>query len=341
MSEISNPHDKFFKESFSRPEVARDFLANYLPAEVVQELDLNALEPLKDSFVDKELQTHYSDLLYRLKLRDGRDMHVYVLFEHKSSPEPLVAFQLLRYMVRIWEQALKKGAGLSPIVPIVVYHGQKAWQISPHFRDLFNAPQALLAFLPDYRYHLTDLSRFSDAELKGAVIHRVVLLVMKHISSTALAQRLPDIFALLYKLFQQERGIEYIETILRYLTVGSDKITQEDLDKAIEQTFPEGGELMPTIAQKWMEQGEKRGLQKGMQKGRHEGLQEGLQKGMQKGIRQGVLDAIELGLELKFGAAGLRLLPQIRTIEDLDLLRAIREGIKTCNSVDELRKIYE
>ncbi len=341
MSEISNPHDKFFKESFSRPEVARDFLANYLPAEVVQELDLSALEPLKDSFIDKALQAHYSDLLYRLKLRDGRDMHVYVLFEHKSSPEPLVAFQLLRYMVRIWEQALKKGGSLSPIVPIVVYHGQKAWQISLHFRDLFDIPQALLEFLPDYRYHLTDLSRFSDAELKGAVIHRVVLLVMKHISSTALAQRLPDIFALLYKLFQQERGIEYIETILRYLTVGSDKITQDDLDKAIEQTFPEGGELMPTIAQKWMEQGEKRGLQKGMQKGRHEGLQEGLQKGMQKGIRQGVLDAIELGLELKFGAAGLRLLPQIRTIEDLDLLRAIREGIKTCNSVDELRKIYE
>ena len=78
---------------------------------------------------------------------------------------------------------------------------------------------------------------------------------------------------------------------------------------------------MPTIAQKWMEQGEKRGVE--------------------KGIRQGVLDAIELGLELKFGAAGLRLLPQIRTIEDLDLLRAIREGIKTCNSVDELRQIYE
>jgi hypothetical protein len=27
MSDLGNPHDRFFKEAFSRPEVARDFLA--------------------------------------------------------------------------------------------------------------------------------------------------------------------------------------------------------------------------------------------------------------------------------------------------------------------------
>ncbi|RMD92639.1 MAG: hypothetical protein D6814_16625 [Calditrichaeota bacterium] len=62
---------------------------------------------------------------------------------------------------------------------------------------------------------------------------------------------------------------------------------------------------------------------------------------MQQGIRQGLLDAIELGLELKFGSEGLRLLTEIRKIEDLDLLHAIREGIKTCDSVEQLRQIYE
>ncbi|RMD98278.1 MAG: hypothetical protein D6814_07860, partial [Calditrichaeota bacterium] len=35
MQEITNPHDRFFKESFSRRETARDFLQNYLPAEIV------------------------------------------------------------------------------------------------------------------------------------------------------------------------------------------------------------------------------------------------------------------------------------------------------------------
>jgi len=30
MSDISNPHDKFFKETFTRLELARDFFANYI-----------------------------------------------------------------------------------------------------------------------------------------------------------------------------------------------------------------------------------------------------------------------------------------------------------------------
>lgn len=61
---------------------------------------------------------------------------------------------------------------------------------------------------------------------------------------------------------------------------------------------------------------------------------------MQQGIRQGLLNAIELKLELKFGAVGLKLLPETRKKDELDLLRAIRKGIKTCNSLEELRRIY-
>jgi len=53
-----------------------------------------------------------------------------VLFEHKSGPEGLTAFQLLRYMVRIWEDFVKghPGAKLLPaIVPVVVHHGEGGW----------------------------------------------------------------------------------------------------------------------------------------------------------------------------------------------------------------------
>jgi len=71
------------------------------------------------------------------------------------------------------------------------------------------------------------------------------------------------------------------------------------------------------------------------------GFKRGVQEGVQQGIRKGLLAGIELGLELKFGSAGLCLLPEIYKIEDVDVLRAIHEGLKTVTTVEELRSIYQ
>lgn len=103
MDKINHPHDHFFQHTFAISEVVTDFLNLYLPTEVRQLLDLTTLELTKDSFVDEALQDHFSDLLYKLRLQNGTMARVYLLFEHKSYPAELVAFQLLRYMVRIPE----------------------------------------------------------------------------------------------------------------------------------------------------------------------------------------------------------------------------------------------
>jgi predicted transposase/invertase (TIGR01784 family) len=100
------PHDRFFKASWSRLEVAQGFLAHYLPTEVQAVLDLNSLSLTKDSFIDEALQGHYSDLLYQVTRQDGKGAYVYVLLEHKSYADRWTVFQLLRYIVRIWEQEL-------------------------------------------------------------------------------------------------------------------------------------------------------------------------------------------------------------------------------------------
>jgi predicted transposase/invertase (TIGR01784 family) len=317
MAELLNPHDRFFKEVFSRQDVARDFLQHYLPTDVVASFDLSTLETIKDTFIDQELQSHFSDLLYRVSLHDsGHNIYVYVLFEHKSYPDSLIAFQLLRYMVRVWEHTLKQHQRLAPILPVVIYHGPTLWKIPSNFHALFEVSAVLHSFVPDYSYWLCDLSQYSDEEIKGAVILRVTLLLLKYVMHDNLREQLPGILSLLGQLSEQQTGLEYLETALRYLSGGTDKIDHEDLRKAVEAAFSDGGTVMSTIAEKWIEQG------------------------IQQGIQQEILSSIELGLELKFGVEGLQLLPEIRKIEDVDVLRAIREGLKIATTLDELRLIY-
>ena len=97
--EIKKAHDKFIRDLMSRKEVVQDFLRYYLDEKLVKLLDLSTLEIKKDTFVDQELVEHFSDILYQLKFRNGQNTQVYVLIEHKSYSDSLVAFQLLRYMI--------------------------------------------------------------------------------------------------------------------------------------------------------------------------------------------------------------------------------------------------
>ncbi|MBI4332088.1 MAG: Rpn family recombination-promoting nuclease/putative transposase [Chloroflexi bacterium] len=320
MSSLPDPHDRFFKDTLSRREEAREFLLTYLPQEVARLLDADSLELAKDSFVDKELRKHFSDLLYRVNLRDGRGAYVYLLFEHKSYSEPLIALDLLRYLVRIWEQWLKQGGTgpLPPIIPWVVYHGERQWQPALDFGSLVGVGEPLSSFVPDFRYLLCDLTGYSDEKIRGGVILRVALLLLKYIFREDLEQRLPEILGLLRELSTRRSGLEYLETILRYLAHAAEGLSEEGLKKAVEAALQEtGGGIMPTLAEKWIEQG------------------------LQQGLRRGLLEGIELDLELKFGSEGVAILPEIYKIEDVDLLRAIQKGLKTVQSLEELRRIYQ
>ncbi|WP_058556748.1 Rpn family recombination-promoting nuclease/putative transposase [Thiohalocapsa sp. ML1] len=123
MNDIATPHDTFFRESFGRREIACDFLRCRLPPALLADIDLATLEIAKDTYVSSDLRSAYSDLVYRLRHRDG-PLHVYLLFEHKSWPEHWTPLQLLRYVTAEGEQFRKQhpeARHLPPVYTIVVY----------------------------------------------------------------------------------------------------------------------------------------------------------------------------------------------------------------------------
>ena len=53
------------------------------------------------------------------------------------------------------------------------------------------------------------------------------------------------------------------------------------------------------------------------------------------------MEGIELGLELKFGTEGIKLIPAIRKIKDIDKLKAVKETIKFANDISEIEKLIK
>jgi predicted transposase YdaD len=72
-----------------------------------------------------------------------------------------------------------------------------------------------------------------------------------------------------------------------------------------------------------------------------ESEERGKEIGKEIGEREGITSAIELGLELKFGAEGLQLMESVYKIADLEKLKAIRNAIKNAQTLDELRQLIQ
>lgn len=270
-TELSNPHDRFFKEVWSRKDIGRDFLRRYLPKEVVALLDLKSLTLVKGSFVDPQLREYHSDLLYRLRLKTGEPVLAHVLLEHKRDAKRATPLQLLGYLVRIWQDMVEQGqAGgrLPPIIPIVVYHGDTPWPYGQTLHSALPFPILLARYQPDFEYVLCDLSRLDAADIQGNALLRATLLTMKYIADPQLADLLPEIFGLLAVFGEQRTVLGYLETLLRYLATAATTLRPVDVRRALTQVLPTLEErIMPTMAETWLEEGRVEGRAQAVQAG--------------------------------------------------------------------------
>jgi predicted transposase/invertase (TIGR01784 family) len=318
MSEMVNPHDKFFKEVFSHKDTAGDFLANYLPEPVLNLLDRDRIEIVKESFIEKDLKEYFSDILYKVYLAES-PAYLYMLFEHKSYPDRLTALQVLEYMVKIWRLHLKQnpGKGLPIIIPLVVYHGAEPWRSGTRLTDLLSGPtEALADYIPDFQFLLYDLTRYRDEDIKGMIVSRVGLLVMKHIFRDDLPDLLKRVMELLSELSDTKRALDYVETIIRYVINASDTVNLKDLKTIIEQSYfqKKEGELM-TIAEQLR--------------------REGHQQGQLEATREGILD----NLEARFRITPQDIVKELKAINDISVLKQLRKKAAVIEGLEQFREM--
>lgn len=345
MSEISNPHDRFFREVFSRLDLAREFLSKQLPAAIAASLDFATLDLRPGAFLDEELQQYFSDLLFRANLQTGQPAYVYILLEHKSYIEWFTGLQLLRYKVEIWEQVRREEKAkaaqtekskkkqqrtkLPPIFPLVIYQRKRKWTAPQHFHDLIEASAEWRPYLPDFQYELVSVVSLRETELFSAVLRRAAIRLMRHIFDPDLAHKLPQIWEELCNLAWGPDAQGFLMIMLSYVSSANANVTPEALKRSLEIAFPqEGDQVMASLVQQWLEEGKQRGWQ------------QGLQQGLQQGAREALLTGIRSGLEARFGVDATLLLQEIEKIPDPVHLQRLLNLLFKATSLAEFQTAY-
>ncbi|MEM9445799.1 MAG: Rpn family recombination-promoting nuclease/putative transposase [Verrucomicrobiota bacterium] len=285
---IHNPHDKIFKSVFSRKDAATEFFKKHLPSELTQHIDWQSLQLEPGSFVDEILKGSESDLLYKVQIK-GVDTWLYTLFEHQTQEDKLMAFRLLRYMVRIWEQFLKQipdAKKLPVILPIVLHQNKDEWKVSKKFSDLLDIPNLFKAsvtpYTPDFSYEVVDLAAISPEQIQGHVAYRAALSLMKAAREDRILPWLKSISGLFDQVIREQEGHELLRTLLLYMLQidGREAIDIEVIKDTINEEKIK--EDIMSIAEQL----------------RREGLQEGLQEGCKQTLI-GQIDFAEGALGMK------------------------------------------
>lgn len=275
MNEVPGLHDKFFKASFGRITVLRDFLTGFLPAEISQSIDTDSLRFLNTETIGLSFEKSHMDLVVECQI-SGTPAQFYLLIEHKSSPDPEVFLQMLRYMVALWTRNRQEKKPLVPILPLIFHHGTDPWKLPVRFQETFKLPGALKAHAVEFSPLSFDLSTMPEGVIRKQSREEetiVVLTLLKYAFSR-------DVGKVLRVLGKTEGPFDetFLFGVLDY-AIRVFEVRDPVVVDAISRSF--GGEkIMPSIIDEWLEEGRKEGREKGREEGQKKTIEKLLAKGV-------------------------------------------------------------
>ena len=275
----ASPHDALVKAIFAQPEHAEGELRLLLPPEIAARIDWPALALCSGSFVDEALRGRHSDLLFSATCAGKKNVLLYLLFEHQSTDDPLMAFRLLRYMVRIWDDHLRNNPNavrLPVILPLVLHHSPEGWTSPTEFQAILDLDADTLplvaAHVPSFRFLLDDLSAETDEALRARVmtaLGRLVLFCLRHGREPGrFVQEIARWLGLLAEARTAPGGREALQLIWRYIVTANNPVDPQGLVKQLLGVVgkEEEREIM-SIADWYEDRGRKAGRDEGLRAG--------------------------------------------------------------------------
>ncbi len=169
--------DRAFRDALEQIANLRDVLVEAVP-DIASHLVFEQAEYIKPAFLLEDWRGRESDLLclipYRVSDTTEEMVLICVLLEHQSRSDPLMPLRVLLYAMLFWEQQWKEyerghedraALRLTPVIPIVFHTGLRDWSSNRSLADLFEGPEALRAYAPQWPLVFWDLAAHTPEQL--------------------------------------------------------------------------------------------------------------------------------------------------------------------------------
>ncbi len=272
------PHDALVKKVMENPITASEFLDEYLPDYFKELIDLSTIKVEKESYVDESLKKKLSDIVYSFTTNDNKQAFAYCLLEHQSQPDHWISLRLWQYTLLLIDRHKTEKNKIPIVFPLILYNGSKKYSAPRNIWQLFDNPELAKKALNDDN-SVIDLQSMSNDDINYEKHLSFVLYCMKNIYQRDTLKMLNDAFKRCKKavLIDKEKDYIYTKLLLWYTDSKVPVEKKQELEQLIVDNLPKNDseDIMRTIAQAYIEEGE----QIGVLKGKLEGEQIGIQKG--------------------------------------------------------------
>lgn len=304
---IYHKHDKIFREVLEDKKEVASFINRALKLEdrkgALKETDI---EKYNRKFVTNNFKYAETDIVYRKK---GED--IFFLIEHQSTIDYSMPYRILMYSLEIMksmidEKQLKRKAYKLPMVyPIVIYTGNKKWNVETYIED---KQQKIPGCEPVrfYEYNVIDINEYTEEELlQDEMFLSKLMFLEKAKTSEKMIENLNKIVKenlteknklflrrMIYHIFSKDIGEKEMKELMDKLQIkkGGNSMVEELLRKGFREEF----ERLRRIDRKEaIKEGKREGIEQGKKEGIEQGKKEGIEIARRKLEKQWIVKMIK------------------------------------------------
>jgi len=320
-------YDQSYKQLFTFPRMIEDFLRGFVPGEWLKQLDFSTLERVNASFVSDEYQQREGDMIWRIKsTSDDTWLYIYLLIEFQSTVYHHMAVRMMTYVGLLYQnlihsQVVDKDGMLPPVLPIVLYNGQRRWSASCELSQLIlEAPPAIKVYQAEMRYLLIDEGRLRESDL---ALERNLAVALFKLERSRTPKDLENAIALLIEWLGDTHA--QTKALRRAFSTWIRRVILPHRFPGIAfgavEELQEVKDMLAERVKEWTK----------------EWKQQGLQQGSLQSTRDDILDV----LLTRFDSAPQDIMDVLQTIEDISYLKSLHRQAVKIKSIEDFQQFLK